>query len=155
MAEDTEIYLDTKNLDALVKVLQENKSYIKVGIIGNKAARDGNVDNATVGASHEFGTSKMEQRSFLRMPLNEKLSGYLENSDLDGEVLLKKMVAEKGLMFFLKKIATLAERVITDAFTTQGWGQWAKWKNPKYKNKTGMVLQNTTQLRESISTEIV
>lgn len=66
MAEEDE--LDTKNLDKFIKALSKRISNVKIGILGGGARDDGKT-NAEIGAIHEFGTSTMPQRSFLRVQI--------------------------------------------------------------------------------------
>ena len=54
----------------------KKKFTVRVGVLGSDNARtEDNETNASIGASHEFGTmdGKIPERSFLRFPLQEKL----------------------------------------------------------------------------------
>ena len=55
---------------------------------------------------------------------------------------------------FFNSVATTAETIIADAFDSQGFGDWPDWKDPSYQNNTGMVLVDTQQLRNSITSEV-
>ena len=138
--------LNTMGLDKLLKMLKGKLPTIKVGIFGDTR-------NATIGAYHEFGTSKMPRRSFLREPIAENLMPALENSGAFDESVLKEVMAEGTIEPWLKKVATLAEGVVMDAFDTGGNGKWAATK-PGYENNTGMILVDTQQLRNSVTAVI-
>lgn len=134
--------IDTKKLDQVIKSLKQTGS-VKVGILGDSR-------NATIGACHEFGTSKMAQRSFLRMPLSEKLNGKLQLTDS----MIDKMRDANSVAPWLEEIGITAVGVVLEAFDTGGYGQWAAWKNKNYENNTGMILVDTTQLRDSVTYEV-
>lgn len=159
------VTINLTGLDAIAKAFKGKLPIIRVGILGNDArsmqvqGKDGNFttqvsSNATIGAAHEFGTSTMPQRSFLRMPLQTKLDKAIEKSDMKKTEYLNEVIKTKSIRVFMGKIAVLAKAVIKEAFLTGGFGKWAKWKNPKYTNNTGQILVNTQQLRDSISSEV-
>lgn len=135
-------------LDGLVKTLKNSKSFSKVGILGNESRSEGS--NAFIGLQHEFGTSKMEMRSFLRMPISEKMKKNLKAAGgLDKEVV-KKIISNKDLMDFWVKVGVVAEEVVQEAFDTGGFGKWAATQS---ENNTGQTLVDTQQLRNSITSE--
>lgn len=141
--------MNTKKLDELIKLLAEEKHVARIGVLGQ-----GNAKNAQVGAVAEYGTTKIAQRSFLRMPLNEQLFKYVSKTELVKEEFLEEIVQKRSMLMWFKKLASIAERVVLDAFATAGFGKWAAWKDPNYKNNTGMILIDTQQLRDSITTRI-
>lgn len=148
------IEIDDTNLRALLKALGSPVS-IRIGILGGKNSRSGPSDsNATVGAAHEFGTSSMPRRSFLVDPLQEKLQEYVEKSRVFDDDATAEAIKTRSIKVWLRKLAVLAESVVQDAFSTGGFGKWAPWKNPKYRNNTGQLLINTQQLRNSITSEV-
>lgn len=149
----TDVSLKIDGLAKITKMLKGQLPNIRIGVLG-KDARSGGGSNATVGAAHEYGTSKMPARSFLRMPLTEYLNKYLEKSGVFSEHHLKQLLKEGNLIPLFKTIAVQAEAVVAEAFDTGGFGKWAKWKNPNYKNNTGQVLVDTQQLRNSITSEV-
>ncbi len=172
---DDDFDLNTKALDGLLKALKNNMSRVRVGILGSSGkntrnnfqvpggrsvnATKGNAPkykfdvetNAAVGALHEFGTSKLPMRSFLRMPITEKLSGELENSKAFTEDALKEVVKQGTMLAWLYDLAALAEKIVSDAFDTGGFGKWPKTKR---ENNTGQTLVDTQQLRNSITSEV-
>jgi hypothetical protein len=144
------------NLERLLKAVKNNEVKAKIGILGPGATRkksDGQT-NADIGMAHEFGTSKIAQRSFLRVPLAENLNKALEKSGAFDKEVLKKVIKEKDIKPWLEKVAAVALAVVLEGFHNGGYGKWPAWKNPKYKNNTGMILVDTTQLRDSITTEV-
>ena len=145
--------LDTTNLEKFLKALK-NRPRARVGILGDKAGRSESVaNNATIGAYHEFGTTKMPQRSFLRMPISEKLNEKLKNSGAFDKDVLAEVVSRGTIVPWLKLVAITAESIVLEAFGSGGFGKWPQWSE-KYKSKTGSLLVDTTQLRESITHDV-
>lgn len=153
--EDAVENFSVKGLDSILKSLKGKPPVARVGILGSKNARAGKSNsNATIGAAHEFGTSKIPQRSFLRVPLNDHLNKEIEKSGALDKDALENVIKSGSVLPWLQKIAFLAEKVVLDAFDSQGDGKWRKWSKG-YSNNTGMILQDTTQLRNSITSEVV
>lgn len=151
---NVETKLQTKELDRLLRTLKAPNATIRVGILGSKDSRSGKENsNASVGAAHELGTSKMPKRSFLETPLRDNLSRYLKKSGLFTEDLLKKALADGKVLPLLKAVGVAAEAVVQDAFATGGFGKWAPWKG-SYTSKTGQILVNSQQLRTSITSDV-
>ena len=145
--------IDIKGLDVLEKLLRRNKISVKVGILGNDDSRgEEGTSNAAIGLIHEFGTENVEQRSFLRMPLEETFSHKLEAAGAFDRKTIQKVIKEKSFKTMAKKIGIVAEECIQDAFDTGGFGKW-KLSNYKLK-KNSQTLVETTQLRKSISSEV-
>jgi len=151
MAVKVVIKLD--GLESIAKAFKNKLPVVRIGVLGKDTRSDGKT-NAEIGAAHEFGTSTIPQRSFLRMPLIEKLDSELDKSDLKKEDYLKEVIKTKSIVRFMKRIAKAAEAVVSQAFSTGGFGKWARWKNPNYKNNSGQLLVDTAQLRDSISSEV-
>jgi phage gpG-like protein len=152
MADD--IKLNIKPLEHLINSFRGKLPIVRVGILGDTARNKGK-SNAEVGAAHEFGTSKLPIRSFLRMPLTDYLNKYLDDSGAFDKNSLNKVVKNGSLIPWMEKVAVVAENVVMDAFDTKGFGKWPSWKNPNYMNNTGQVLVDTQQLRNSITSEVV
>jgi phage gpG-like protein len=149
---------DTKNLDALIKALKTNMKKVRVGILGGKTMRNNGggqgPTNATIGAAHEFGTDKMPQRSFLRMPISENLQKELESHGAFTEDAAKRVIKEASFVPWLERLMAVGLKIVSDAFDTGGFGKWPAWKTPGYKNNTGQKLVDTQQLRNSITGDI-
>lgn len=160
MAEEisTTVELNTKNLDKLAKALTRKAMKIRIGIFSQNAARTNNgsskqtATNATIGAYHEFGTSKLPVRSFLRMPITEKMGETLESSGALDENVLKEVVAQGTIEPWLKKIAIMAEGIVAEAFDTGGFGKWPP-SNMDHKTNA-QTLVETQQLRNAVTTDI-
>lgn len=163
--DDNTVQLNTKALDDLIRVFKGEMPVARVGILGQGNARTMQVQNASgkfdtvtssnaeIGAAHEYGTSKMPQRSFLRMPLMEKLNGEIEKSGGYKDETIKEVIRNRSIKPYMQKIAALAEAIVLDAFNTNGFGKWAPHK-PGYTNNTGQILVDTQQLHNSISSEV-
>ncbi len=153
MSDDT-ISINTKGLDQLLKALKGKLPVVQVGVLGDKNRRttaDG-VSNATVGAAHEFGTTKLPIRSFLRMPITENLRKYLEKSGFFKPDVLKQVMVAGSIKAWMEKIGVVAETVVADAFASGGFG---KWKPSNMANKKNhQTLIETQQLRNSITSRV-
>ncbi len=129
-----------------MKAITKTGQRVRVGI------DDG--DEATVGMAHEFGTSTIPQRSFLRMPLTMFLEKRLAaRSDFNDDAM-KEVIKTQKFGPWLKKIAQTSLEVIDESFSTGGWGSWVPDKPSDHK-KTDQILVETGKLRGSIKTEIV
>lgn len=147
--------LNTKNLDNLMKALKENLSRARVGILGAKTTRkEPGETNAGIGALHEFGTSKLPVRSFLRVPIADNLQKKMEASGAFDKDVLKEVVQQATMIPWLKKIAVLAEGIVAEAFQTGGFGKWTAWRTPGYKNYNNRILDDTGQLKDSITSDV-
>lgn len=155
MAEESAIEtFEIKGLDQILKALKMAPPVCRVGILGEKDSRSGNQhSNATVGAAHEFGTTKISQRSFLRIPITENLNKQLESSGALDKDTLSNVIKMGDVKPWLKKIGIEAEKVVQDAFDTGGSGKWPAHARG-YTNNTGMLLVDSTQLRNSITSEV-
>lgn len=141
-------------LDKLTKALKGKLPTAQVGILGDTASRSGTgPNNAEVGAAHEFGTSELPIRSFLRVPLTDKLNDAVEQSGAFNEDVLKEVIASGSALGWMEKIAAIAEGVVIDAFGSNGFGKWAPWKNG-YSSTTGNILVETGQLERSITHKV-
>lgn len=174
MSDETTV--NTKGLDQLLKALKGRPPVARIGILGDsprasapseishlelmrkrtkpKGAEINPTTNATVGAAHEFGTSRLPQRSFLRVPISENLEKQMENSGALDNDALADVIKAGSVIPWLKKITAIAEGIVAEAFDTGGFGKWPAWKTKGYTNNTGDILVDTQQLRNSISSEV-
>lgn len=144
--------LDTKGLDNLIKALGEEQPIGRIGVLGNGNQRKDENSNAEIGAKHEFGDDKLPIRSWLRMPLIDKMQDALDSSGAFDKEASRQVVQEKSVTPWLKKVMIVAEGVVLDAFATGGFGKW-KPSNMKYK-KNHQTLVETQQLRNSVTSEV-
>lgn len=172
--------IDTRLLDGLAAAIKSSKARGRIGILGDKSLRSGhgtelkgkgtkslvanaknaklksgdfeNLTNAAIGAAHEFGTSKLPQRSFLRVPIADKLPKEMVDAGLLDKNVVKEVIKTKSVVPWLKKVMILCEGIVADAFDTGGFG---KWKPSNMKNKTNkQTLVETQQLRNSITSDV-
>ena len=161
-----------EGLEKLVKALKiKNPPKIHLGIVGTKAERSGGTSNAEIGAAHEYGSVKhnLPARSFLRMPISEKLDESLKDAGMTDEGTLRKVIADGSIMPWLEKIRFVAKAIVIEAFDTEGWGHWSKWSR-KYarsqelkmqskrtggKGTDNKILDDTGQLKGAIDAVIV
>lgn len=146
--------MDTKGLDKFIAAFKTAPK-IKIGILSAGRRHDSDLTNADIGAKHEFGDEGVPMRSFLRVPISDHLAKFIEKSDMFDKDVLSKVVAERDLKPWMEKLAILSQSVVMEAFASEGFGKWPQWQTPGYNNKTGMLLQDTLQLRDSITYEIV
>lgn len=155
MSED--VKLQTKGLDSLIKALKDNMPRARVGVLGSNSARKNKSTsgetNASIGARHEYGEGSMPQRSFLRVPIAEHLQSKMENAGAFDKDQLAEVVKTGTLVPWLKKIGLLAVEVVHEAFDTGGFGKWPSWK-AGYKNQNNRILEDTGQLRDSITSDV-
>ena len=147
-------------LNSFIKALDESGKYkIKVGVLGSKVNRkqgDTTQTNAEIGFKHEFGSyqENVPQRSFLRMPLNDKVAEILEMVKLGG--LLLHLVAGDIKQVF-KLIGVACENIIGNAFETSGFGNWKSLTAYTIARKIQHnpdPLINTRQLQRSITSKV-
>lgn len=145
--------MDLSGLDNLIKALKDSKPVGRIGILGDGAAREGEVSNAEIGLAHEFGTERLPMRSFLRMPLSTELYKRLAVKGAFDKQAKKDILKQGSIVPWLKKVMITAEAIVLEAFSTTGFGMW-KPSNMKYKQNK-QTLVETQQLRDSITSEVV
>jgi phage gpG-like protein len=144
--------INTKGLDQIIKALKHIPQ-IRVGILGAGARSGSELDNATLGAFHEFGTTTMPRRSFLKEPITDNLDKRLQESGALDKNTFKEVIKTGKLLDFAMKVAAIAEGIVVEAFHTNGFGKWKSWSG-SYRSKTGNILVDTTQLKNSITSEV-
>lgn len=159
---DETFELKIGGLEHLIKALKARPPTVRIGILGStarapKKGQNHAPSNATIGAVHEFGSPArgIPQRSFLRVPLSDHLQDELEKSGLLDKETLKKVVETGSMTPWIKQVAVCAEAVVDDAFESSGFGKWPPWKDPNYKNEGGMLLVDSGQLRDAVTSEVV
>jgi hypothetical protein len=148
----------TFNIAGLEKIIAAlgKSPMARVGILGSSPRSDSDLTNAQVGACHEFGTSKLPERSFLRIPIQERMRPELEASGFFTSEALVNIAEAGSLVPVMQKVAILAEGIVADAFDTGGFGRWLPL-SPKTleKKRVHQILVETQQLRNSITSEVV
>ena len=172
----SDVELDTKNLDQLIKALKNNLGRGRVGILGAKTVRNdievkastkinatkgtrpkapfNASTNAGLGAIHEFGAGHIPPRSFLRMPISDNLQKEMESQGLFTKDKLYEVVKTSSIVPWLEIVTNIAEGIVLQAFETGGFGKWPAWKTPGYRNRNNRLLDDTGQLRDSITSEV-
>lgn len=152
----TDVEINTKGLDKLLKALKAKPPVARIGILGDSGAREGGgKTNAEIGAVHEFGTSRHPVRSFLRLPLTTLLDKELAKAGAFDKDVLAQVVAQGTVVPWLKKVAVVGEGIVLGAFDTGGYGTWIPSYGGEGNPRTGLTLVDTQQLRNSITSEVV
>lgn len=161
------VHYDDTELNKIMKMLKDDYT-LRVGIMGSKASAQHGKDNITnveVGTFHEFGTSRMPQRSFLFKPLMERLQfSNPEMAFLKSAVFRQFFVKNTPLKFF-QDLGAKALDVVEDAFNTNGFGEWepltvrtekqfSKARKRNIKKNGYQILTDTGRLRRSITFKI-
>lgn len=155
MPSDVKITYNFKALEDLNKDLRK-KLVTKVGIIGNKVARDdkSGLTNAEIGARHEFGvlSERLPRRSFLKDPLTIKQDELVKDV---GKAAKDNMGKPKGVLKTFKLMGLAAEKIIQEAFETGGFGLWAPLSQRTINEKnSSSILIDTGILRGSITSQV-
>ncbi len=143
---------DNKALTKLISQLRQlEKTTVQVGIFSDRATRRGgtSVDNPTLGTKHEFGVG-VPIRSWLRMPLGSRFKARM---DATGSAQYIETLTEDGPVAVAELVAAEAEGQIQDAFDSGGFGVWPKWRG-NYQSATGRILDDTSQMRNAVSSRI-
>ncbi|MDR2675902.1 MAG: hypothetical protein LBC18_13810 [Opitutaceae bacterium] len=156
MPEQTEIRISTQGLERLMRNIDAmNRSYIRVGILGENAKRSGpGPDNAEIARVHEFGSASrgIPERSFLRAPLTLNTQRGLDAH----RPALTKAITALGPKPMLKTIASVCEGVSKEAFATSFGGRWPANAPATIAAKgSDRPLIDTGQLRRAVSADFV
>lgn len=154
MSDDDAVEMNTKDLDKLIKAISGDLPYARVGVLGQSNNRDNGGSNATIGAAHEYGTTTLPQRSFLRIPISEQMGRYMESTKLFTEDAFKVLIKEGSFKNYVKMLGVIGEQIVSDAFASGGFGAWKSWKNKNYTNNANQILVDTHQLRDSITSDV-
>lgn len=159
---DDDTTIDVRGLENLIKALKVRTPPVaRVGILGANAAAphpsgekfgDKTPTNAQVGAWHEYGTTKLPVRSFLRLPLSALLPSRLEEAGAFDKEALDQVLAEGSLEPWVAKLAVIGEAIVIEGFQTGGYGTWVR--SDMSRKKVKMTLVETGQLRNSITSDV-
>lgn len=175
-----QVKADLTEMYKLMRMLKDDYT-VRIGILGNKATTEhkgSDKTNAEIGGYHEFGgTSKNgkpqpPKRSFLVMPISQKLNFEQEEMKNMRKFLFKQLFIKKAPQEFYKGLLSRALEVVNNCFATGGFGEWKPLskityarrsaKLPKRVTKRSLtywfnhpILTDTGQLRRSISGKII
>jgi hypothetical protein len=154
--------LEIKGLINVQKFFAQKMPKVRVGILGDKNARKkGGADktNAEIGYTQEFGKHtgvKIPKRSFIREPLLLKFAKEIKAAKSLNKTEFEKAIKSGNAEKFFKRIGIVAEKVIQQAFATQGFGKWAPNAPLTVALKgSSSPLIDTAQLRRSITSKVV
>ena len=151
MSDDVEY--NVKGLENLLKALKEKPPVARIGVLSDGGRKDG-ASNVEIGVKHEFGSDGMPIRSFLRMPISDNMQKYLDESGLIEPVIIDKVLQNGSLKELVSVIGEIGFTIVQDAFHSNGFGKWPPWKTPGYTSRTGLILVDTQQLRDSIQMDV-
>lgn len=149
------VKLDMSGWKGLEKTLK-GKYITRVGILGEKAQRqngDSKKNNAEIGEIHELGLcAGIPKRSFLKMPLEEKLFDKISS---EKENYYNALKSGKMVKWF-QAVGIWCEEIIDQAFETGGFGSWAANSPVTIKRKgSSKPLIDFGELRRSITSEVL
>lgn len=161
------ITVNVRGLEQFIKSMKGKMPIARVGVLGNsvrapappkhpsvkeESKEPASLTNAEVGAFAEFGQGKMN-RSFLRVPITDKLNSYMEKDGLFDEEALKHFIQLGTLTPYVRILGAVAEQIVSDAFASGGFGKWAP--SDMKNKKVHQTLVETQQLRDSITSEVM
>lgn len=126
----------------------------QVGLFQDTAGRSADkgriVDNPSLGATHEFGSGNIPERSWLRMPLTLHLGPVMQGIDWFDSL------SRRGVKRTLAFLGVLGEEVVQESFATRGWGAWKELAKETIRKKgSSAILIETAQMRKAISSRVV
>ena len=159
-----------KGMKKLVEAI--TKEYqIRVGLLSGAGGaeaiqdHDGNTnsefDYAGLGALMEYGSKdgKIPSRSFLQMPLEQKMDEILKKTRNDYSIQELNYFLEKNQLTLINFAVVLGANcieAIQEAFETQGFGEWEPNAPSTIAQKhSSSPLIDTGALRQKITAEIV
>ena len=156
---DIKFKLDDEEIKKAINELGKQIS-VKVGILGSDGSKQaknddnelGKITMATLGAIHEFGSTKanIPARSFIQMPLERKFK-----QELSRNKGFKQALKELDITKLNNEAGLTATVVINDAFASGGFGEWTPLKPETIRRKgSDGILIDTGDLRRSISYEV-
>lgn len=143
-----------KNYEKGLKALGDG-AHVAVGLPKESASREiyeGGESVIEIGATHEFGTRQVPQRSFLRVPFSVKQSEIVSVQDSQHKAIFEK---GKPVAAALGIIGIKATNISRGAFTSRGYGTWSDISNFTKESKGSIqILIDTGTLRNSITHEV-
>lgn len=86
-----------KNIEAEIKKIKR-RPFVKIGLIGTEKHEDSKLTVTAVGAAHEFGTSNIPQRSWLRSTYDVKHGAWFNKTkQLFSQIMIGKLKTERAL----------------------------------------------------------
>lgn len=157
MPSKTQLKFNLKPLKEIEFKLQQ-KYFVKLGILGSSAVRDGEVSNAEIGAFHEFGSISQgtPRRSFLFDTIIEKQEDL---NKVFGKGLAKALSGDGNIKNAFELLGAQGEANVFDAFETSGFGKWEALSEStkEYKaekNLSPNILQASLQLKGAITSRV-
>lgn len=129
-------------------------THVDLGLLKEKAAvkyPDG-TSLMQVGAAHEFGYGSFPLRSWLKVPLQLRLTEINQaiKTQLE-QVLLGRQSVSNGLGI----VGIVGENIVKGAFTTKGYGTWPDISETTKRIKgSSQVLIDSSILRNSIESKV-
>lgn len=118
----------TVDLDKLKSLYEslKNRPSIEVGVFSDRTGRDDGMTNAQLAAIHEMGDPEhgLPPRSMLKVPIKDHANQIM--SSIKGQA--EQIVLKSGAMRLWKLIGIAAEKVVSQAFDTGGFGKWPELK---------------------------
>ena len=138
----------------LTAMREMKKKHVAVGVLANSATSrvyEGGANVLQVAAANEFGTTRIPQRSFLKMPQELKASELSKFIRKQMFKILEGRQVEQGLGL----IGTFAVNLSQDAFASGGFGNWPDIADETKENKgSSAPLIDQGTLKNSVTYEV-
>jgi hypothetical protein len=138
----------------LTAMREMKKKHVAVGVLANSATSrvyEGGANVLQVAAANEFGTTRIPQRSFLKMPQELKASELSKFIRKQMFKVLEGRQVEQGLGL----IGTFAVNLSQDAFASAGFGNWPDIADETKENKgSSAPLIDQGTLKNSVTYEV-
>ncbi len=150
---DSTTTLNMQPLQNFIKALK-NPKLVQIGVFEENDGRSDGKSNATIGARWELDQST--NRSFLRVPLIERMQEKLASSSAFNPETLAFILEEKSLDPWIDYIGSTAKQIVLGGFESSGYGKWTP-NAPSTIARKGheQVLIDTEQLKDSIDYKLV
>ncbi|MDR3244571.1 MAG: hypothetical protein LBT79_07455 [Elusimicrobiota bacterium] len=153
-----QVKADFKGLSNALKAIGSiHKAQVGILNNGKKSGKREFAKNVEIGIIHEFGslTKNIPARSFLRMPIETHFVKELKGNKKFDRAKVETAFLKGNTSQIAKDLGIAAERVILQAFDTEGWGQWEENAEATIKAKgSDKPLIDTGALRRSITSRV-
>lgn len=122
MSKQSTIAVSLDKLNTLREELKSRPS-IQIGVFANKTTRKDDMTNATLASIHENGDSRhgLPARSMLKVPIKDHAKQIM--ASIAG--MSHQLIMTRGMEKMWRVLGIAAEKIVLQAFQTEGFGKWA------------------------------